>query len=125
MGDHVVERVALERLPARRRDETRYLARRLVERERALAADADVSTRDARTARPRWRLFGAFLAGIAFTLAALFALAWLLVLSAVVWHHVRFWQAPRIDTDVLALLPEEAGDPAVADATRAFAKGQA
>jgi hypothetical protein len=59
---------------------TRYLARRLVERERALAGDADFSARDARSARPRrWRLFGAFIAGIVFTLAALFALAWWMV----------------------------------------------
>lgn len=51
--------------------------------------------------------------------------AWLLVLAGVAWHHVQFWQAPRIDTDVLALLPEEAGDPAVADATRRIAGNSA
>lgn len=53
------------------------------------------------------------------------ALAWLLVLVAVAWHHVRFWQAPRIDSDILALLPMDAGDPAVADATRRIAGNSA
>lgn len=57
---------------------TRYLARRLVERERALASDADFAGRETRAARRgrRWRMIGAFLLGIAFTLAALFAAAW-------------------------------------------------
>ena len=50
------------------------------------------------------------------------ALAWLLVLVAVAWHQWRFWQVPRIDSDVLALLPQEAGDPTVADATRRIAE---
>ena len=49
------------------------------------------------------------------------ALAWLLVLAAVAWHQWRFWQAPGIDSDVLALLPQDAGDPAIADATRRIA----
>ncbi|KRA51330.1 hypothetical protein ASD77_17265 [Pseudoxanthomonas sp. Root65] len=53
------------------------------------------------------------------------ALAWVLVLAAVAWHHVQFWQAPRIDTDVLALLPQEAGDPAVGEATRRIAENSA
>lgn len=53
------------------------------------------------------------------------ALAWLLVLAAVAWHHWGFWQSPRIDSDVLALLPEEAGDPTVADATRRIAENSA
>jgi hypothetical protein len=57
---------------------TRYLARRLVERERALAADADFSTREARTPRSRGRVIGAFLLGILFTIATLFALVWVL-----------------------------------------------
>lgn len=60
---------------------TRYLARRLVERERALESDGDVAARAERAAtqtrrRQRWRVFGAFLLGIAFTVTALFALAW-------------------------------------------------
>ena len=53
------------------------------------------------------------------------ALAWLLALVAVAWHQVRFWQAPRIDSDILALLPMDAGDPAVADATRRIAGNSA
>ena len=50
------------------------------------------------------------------------ALAWLLVLAGVAWHQARFWQSPRIDSDVLALLPQEAGDATVADATRRIAE---
>ncbi|MBD9481224.1 MMPL family transporter [Pseudoxanthomonas sp. PXM02] len=49
------------------------------------------------------------------------ALAWLLVLAGVAWHQWGFWQSPRIDSDILALLPQEAGDPAVDDATRRIA----
>ena len=44
-----------------------------------------------------------------------FALAWLLALVGVAWHQWGFWQSPRIDSDILALLPQDAGDPAVAD----------
>ncbi|MDT3683949.1 MAG: hypothetical protein RO009_02765 [Pseudorhodoplanes sp.] len=60
---------------------TRYLARRLVERERALESDGDVVARAERAAtqtrrRQRWRVLGAFLLGILFTITALFALAW-------------------------------------------------
>lgn len=60
---------------------TRYLARRLVERERALESDADFAVREAQAAggRRTWRMFGAFLLGIAFTLLSLFALAWWMV----------------------------------------------
>ncbi len=53
------------------------------------------------------------------------ALAWWLTLAAVAWHQWTFWQAPRIDSDVLALLPQEAGDPTVADATRRIAENSA
>ncbi len=53
------------------------------------------------------------------------ALAWLLALAAVAWHQWQFWQSPRIDSDVLALLPQEAGDPTVADATRRIAENSA
>jgi hypothetical protein len=56
---------------------TRYLARRLVERERALEADADFAARAERgRTGTRWRTFGAFLLGVVFTIAALFALVW-------------------------------------------------
>jgi len=61
---------------------TRYLARRLVERERALEGDGDVAIHAAELAarqRGRWRALGAFLGGIAFTLAALAALVWWIV----------------------------------------------
>jgi hypothetical protein len=63
---------------------TRYLARRLVERERALESDGDVAARAERAAtqtrrRQRWRVLGAFLLGILFTITALFALAWWMV----------------------------------------------
>lgn len=62
---------------------TRYLARRLVERERALRNDGDLLAREERgLARERrrgvWRALGAFLLGIAFALLSLFALAWML-----------------------------------------------
>lgn len=62
---------------------TRYLARRLVERERALRNDGDLLAREERgLARERrrgvWRAAGAFLLGVAFALLSLFALAWLL-----------------------------------------------
>ncbi|WP_435998725.1 MULTISPECIES: MMPL family transporter [unclassified Pseudoxanthomonas] len=53
------------------------------------------------------------------------AVAWLVVLAAVAWHQWRFWQSPRIDSDVLALLPQEAGDPTVSDATRRIAENSA
>ncbi|SDR10650.1 Predicted exporter [Pseudoxanthomonas sp. CF385] len=49
------------------------------------------------------------------------ALAWLLALVGVAWHQWGFWQSPRIDSDILALLPQDAGDPAVGDATRRIA----
>lgn len=60
---------------------TRYLARRLVERERAL--QADIGAREERGLGPsqrrqRWRAAGAFLLGILFTIATLFALVWVL-----------------------------------------------
>ncbi|MCW5321000.1 hypothetical protein D5039_07435 [Verminephrobacter aporrectodeae subsp. tuberculatae] len=35
------------------------------------------------------------------------ALAWLLVVAAIGWHQWQFWQAPRLDTDVFALLPQD------------------
>ncbi len=55
---------------------TRYVAGRLIERERALANDVDFSGRDPRHLRPRrpWR---AFFVGIVFGIAALLIAAWL------------------------------------------------
>lgn len=60
---------------------TRYLAGRLVERERALSGDGEFAAREARAARKakgrqRRRMFGAFLLGILFTLLALVAALW-------------------------------------------------
>ena len=39
------------------------------------------------------------------------ALAWLLVVAAIGWHQWQFWQAPRLDTDVFALLPQDEKAP--------------
>jgi hypothetical protein len=57
---------------------TRYVARRLVERERALESGADLAEYALKQSRKRqgWRVFGAFLLGIVFAIVALFALAW-------------------------------------------------
>lgn len=41
---------------------------------------------------------------------AALALLWLLLLGGLALHQWRFWQAPAIDTDVLALLPQSAED---------------
>lgn len=49
------------------------------------------------------------------------ALLWLLVVAAVAVHQWRFWQAGRLDTDVLALLPQDERAPEVALATRELA----
>lgn len=49
------------------------------------------------------------------------AFAWLLFVAAVAVHHWHFWQAPAIDTDVLALLPENEHAPEVSEATRRLA----
>lgn len=62
---------------------TRYVAGRLVERERAFAGDIDLSSRvmrDARRLRRRqtWRVIRAFVFGIVVTLATLFAAVWFL-----------------------------------------------
>jgi hypothetical protein len=63
---------------------TQYVARRLVERERALAADAQpilqAAWRDVRTERRRWRwnVAKAFVFGLMVGVAALFVIAWLL-----------------------------------------------
>ena len=63
---------------------TKYVARRMLERERALSTDdrmqpGDVE-RDARLRRrARWRAFRAFVFGLMIGVAAVFAAAWLLV----------------------------------------------
>ncbi|MFT3761464.1 MAG: hypothetical protein QM761_02405 [Pseudoxanthomonas sp.] len=49
------------------------------------------------------------------------ALAWLLAVLAVGWHQWRFWQQSRIDSDVLALLPQDAGERALGEVTRRIA----
>jgi hypothetical protein len=63
---------------------TGYIARRIVERERALAADEDLllqrSLRDARSRRrTRWRTFRAFLFGLVLGIAAVVGTLALLV----------------------------------------------
>jgi len=53
-------------------------------------------------------------------------LAWLLVLLALGAQQWRLWsEAPRIDTDILALLPQDAHDRLISDVTRRIADGSA
>jgi len=66
---------------------TKYVARRILERERALAADERLasldSANDARLRRQRrWRAFRAFVFGIVCGIAAVFAAAWWLLQQA-------------------------------------------
>lgn len=49
------------------------------------------------------------------------ALLWLLAVIAVAAHQWRFWQHPPIDSDILALLPRDADDRVLADATERIA----
>ncbi|NTX35597.1 MMPL family transporter [Myxococcus sp. CA039A] len=49
------------------------------------------------------------------------AILWLLVVLAVGVHQVQFWRSARLDTDVLALLPEDEQAPEVDAATRKLA----
>jgi predicted exporter len=49
------------------------------------------------------------------------AILWLLVVLVVGAHQVRFWRSARLDTDVLALLPEDEQAPEVGAATRKLA----
>ena len=53
------------------------------------------------------------------------AIAWLLFVLVVGWHQWHFWQdtrqGHRLDTDVLALLPQDEQRPEVAQATRRLA----
>lgn len=53
------------------------------------------------------------------------ALGWLLLVIAIGWHQWRFWQQSRIDSDVLAMLPQDADDRLLADATRRIADASA
>jgi len=46
-------------------------------------------------------------------------LAWLLVVALLGWHQWGFWQAPRLESDVFALLPQDEQAPA---AQRAMAQ---
>lgn len=53
------------------------------------------------------------------------ALGWALLVLAVVVHQLQFWRAARLDTDVLALLPQDAQQQAVGAATRKLADDNA
>ena len=64
---------------------------------------------EART--PRWRVALAW--------------AWLLLVLAVGAHQLRFWSQDRLESDVFALLPQEAHDPLLAQATRRIADASA
>jgi len=46
------------------------------------------------------------------------AVAWLLVVLAIGWHQWQFWHAPKLDTDVFALLPQDEQAPAAQQAMR-------
>ncbi|MGA9519817.1 MAG: hypothetical protein WBV82_00050, partial [Myxococcaceae bacterium] len=48
-------------------------------------------------------------------------LLWTLVVLAVGVHQIDFWRSARLDTDVLALLPEDEKAPEVDAATRRLA----
>lgn len=49
------------------------------------------------------------------------AVAWLLIVLAVGAHQWRFWQHPPIDSDILAMLPRDASDVLLSDATEHIA----
>ncbi len=53
------------------------------------------------------------------------ALAWLLVVLLVAAHQWTFWHADRLDTDVLALLPQDEQSPELGRATRQLADSAA
>lgn len=53
------------------------------------------------------------------------AVLWLVVVLAVAAHQWQFWHGSRIDTDVLALLPQDERAPEVAQATRQLADAAA
>ena len=49
------------------------------------------------------------------------AIAWLLVVVAVACHQWRFWQQSRLDSDVMALLPQDRDAPDVSGVLRRIA----
>ncbi|OJT18130.1 hypothetical protein BO221_42340 [Archangium sp. Cb G35] len=49
------------------------------------------------------------------------AIVWALLVLAVGVHQVRFWRSARLETDILALLPEDEQAPEVGAATRKLA----
>lgn len=53
------------------------------------------------------------------------AWVWLAVVLAVGAHQLRFWSESRLESDVLALLPQDAHDPVLAEATRRIADASA
>ena len=53
------------------------------------------------------------------------AWAWLLAVLAIGVHQWRFWHESRIESDVLALLPQDADDRVLDDATRRIADASA
>lgn len=46
------------------------------------------------------------------------AIVWFIVVLAAAFHLTQFWQAARLDTNVLALLPEDEQSPVIGIATR-------
>jgi len=52
-------------------------------------------------------------------------IAWLLVVAAVAVHQWSFWRGAHVDSDVLALLPQDANDRLLSDATRLIADNSA
>lgn len=52
----------------------------------------------------------------------LLAAVWLLAVLAMAAHQWQFWSAARLDTDVMALLPRDEHEPAVAAATQRLAR---
>lgn len=53
------------------------------------------------------------------------AVLWLVVLLAVAAHQWHFWRTSNVDTDVLALLPQDERAPEVAQATKQLAEAAA
>lgn len=51
--------------------------------------------------------------------------AWLLLVLAIGVHQWRFWQHPPIDSDILAMLPRDAADVLLSDATEHIADASA
>jgi len=49
------------------------------------------------------------------------AIGWLLVVAGVALHQWHFWQAARLDADVMALLPQDERQPAIGLATQRLA----